>query len=115
VLAYPGVRFGIHGPIPSLRLKIQRNCLQDLALLDSLKSRRKAGDLKTEVARRYNGTTPAQWWTPRPALADTPPYDWTNNSIDEATKAAEHPRPNLDARAWEGVHRFVLELAMEEK
>jgi len=115
VLAYPGARFGIHGPIPSLRLKIQRNCLQDLALLDSLKSRRKAGDLKTEVARRYNGTTPAQWWTPRPALADTPPYDWTNNSIDEATKAAEHPRPNLDARAWEGVHRFVLELAMEEK
>ena len=115
VLAYPGARFGIDSPIPSLRLKIQRNCLQDLALLDSLKPKRKVEELKTEVARRYNGTTPSQWWTPRPPLADTPPYDWTNSSIDEATKAAVQIRPKLESRAWEGVHRFVLELAMEEK
>ena len=33
-LVYPGVRFGIDGPIPSIRLKIQRNCLQDLALMN---------------------------------------------------------------------------------
>jgi hypothetical protein len=115
VLAYPGTRFGINEPIPSLRLKIQRNCLQDLALLDSLKTGRGIDTLKQEVARRYNGTTPAQWWTPRPALADTPPYDWSNDSIDEATRAAEHPRPRLEPTAWEGVHRFVIELAAEEK
>ena len=32
-LAYSGERFGIEGPIPSIRLKIQRNAVQDLALL----------------------------------------------------------------------------------
>jgi hypothetical protein len=115
VLAYPGARFGIDGPIPSLRLKIQRNCLQDLALLDSLKTGGGIEKLKVEVAQRYNGTTPARWWTPRPALADTPPYDWTNTSIDEATKAAEYSRPKLESGAWERVHRFVIELAKEEK
>ena len=114
-LVYPGSRFGIDGPIPSLRLKLQRNCLQDLALLDSLKSRHKMGEMKAEVTRRYDGTTPALWWTPRPPLADTPPWDWTNNSIDEATKAAEHPRPRLASNDWEAVHRFVMELAGEVK
>jgi len=115
VLAYPGARFGIDGPIPSIRLKIQRKCLQDLALLESLKPKRDIEGMRAEVARRYNGTTPAQWWTPRPALADTPPYDWTNSSIDEATKAAEYPRMKLESRAWEGVHRFIMDLATEEK
>ena len=114
-LVYPGSRFGVDGPIPSLRLKLQRNCLQDLALLDSLKSRLPIDEIKKEATRRYNGTTPARWWTPRPPLADTPPYDWTNTSIDEATKAAEYPRPKIKSNAWEAVHRYVIELAGEEK
>ena len=33
-LAYSGERFGIEGPIPSIRLKLQRNTVQDLDLLN---------------------------------------------------------------------------------
>ena len=32
-LVYPGERFGIAAPLPSVRLKVQRNAVQDLALL----------------------------------------------------------------------------------
>ncbi|NWG14703.1 MAG: hypothetical protein HXY20_14345 [Acidobacteria bacterium] len=114
-LAYPGTRFGIEEPIPSVRLKIQRNCLQDLALLDRMRSKRPLEQLKAEAARRFNGTTPAEWWTPRPRLADTPPHDWTNADIDDATKKAAGPRPRIDAAAWQNVRAYILELEKEEK
>ncbi len=114
-LVYPGARFGINGPLASVRLKIQRNCLQDLALLDAQKTMRPPGELRAEAARRFNGTTPAQWWTPRPALADTPPYGWNNADIDDAIRQAAGEPPTLDASAWLNVRRFVLQLATEGK
>ncbi|MCP5112781.1 MAG: DUF4091 domain-containing protein, partial [bacterium] len=77
-LVYPGVRFGIDGPIPSIRLKLQRNCLQDIALLETLRGS------PSEVTRRYNNTKPEEWWMPRPALADRPPHEWSNNDLGEA-------------------------------
>jgi hypothetical protein len=116
VLAYPGERFGIKGPIPSLRLKLQRNCVQDITLLDSFKNRRPLDWLKAEVTQRYNGTRPADWWNPRPALADTKPYEWTNNDIDEALKASPRRSPEKpDAQAWNQVHRFIMEFVSEGK
>jgi hypothetical protein len=116
VLAYSGDRFGIKGPIPSLRLKLQRNCVQDIALLDSFKARRSLEALKSEAAERYNGTRPSDWWIPRPALADSDPVDWTNASIDEAIRASARIFPEkLSAAAWENVHRFVMQIASEGK
>jgi len=50
-LVYSGERFGLTEPIPSIRLKIQRNCLQDLAVLDSLKGRKSLDSLRAEAAR----------------------------------------------------------------
>ena len=116
VLAYPGERFGIKGPIPSLRLKLQRNCVQDITLLDSLKNRRPLEWLKAEVTQRYNGTRPADWWNPRPALANGKPYEWTNNDIDEALKTSARIFPEkLGAPAWDQVHRFIMEFVSEGK
>jgi len=114
-LVYPGERFGIDGPIPSMRLKIQRNCVQDLALLESFAKVTAADRLKAEVARRYNGTSPADWWNTRPPLADTPPHEWTNTDIDEAPRPNERFFNNLDSAAWQNVRRFILELAGEAK
>ena len=37
---YPGDQFGLREPIPSIRVKIQRSCLQGPTLLDILKNRR---------------------------------------------------------------------------
>ena len=101
-LVYPGKRFGIDGPIPSVRLKIQRNAVQDLALLDSLKASR------SEVARRYNGTTPDDWWTARPAFADKPTYEWTNADY---SSVRDHIRPGV----WTGVREYAIRLAKEAK
>ena len=113
VLAYPGERFGIRGPIPSLRLKLQRNCVQDLALLDSFKTRVAIETLKAAATRQYNNSEPGSWWIPRPPLADQPPYDWSNATIDDAVSAAGQQK--FDASAWDNVRRYILQLATEEK
>ncbi len=113
VLAYPGERFGVHGPIPSVRLKLQRNCLQDLALLDSFKARVPIESLKAAATREYNRSKPASWWQARPPLADTPPYEWTNATIGDAIEAAGPQK--FDSSAWENVRRYMLQLAAEEK
>src|SRR3989442_15840244 len=53
-LVYSGDRFGVAGPIPSVRLKIQRNAVQELALLASFTRRKPSEELKREAARLYN-------------------------------------------------------------
>ena len=101
-LVYPGERFGIEGPLASIRLKIQRNALQDLAL---------AGNSKAEVAHRFNGSSLPDWWSERPPLANRPPEEWTNNDIDDATKPAEARLRKADAASWQRVRDFVMEKA----
>ena len=114
-LVYPGERFGIPGPVPSIRLKLQRNCAQDLALLGSFAPSTSLAQLKAEVARRYNGTTPADWWNPRPPVADTPPEEWTNADIDQAPRTKDGLFTNLDSAAWHNVRQFILKQAAEAK
>ncbi|MEP7366314.1 MAG: hypothetical protein ABI972_23900 [Acidobacteriota bacterium] len=104
-LVYPGEKFGVEGPIPSVRLKLQRNAVEDITLLDSLHAPRDA------VSRAFNGTTPADWWSKRPALADTNPEDWTNATIDDATQPGPAFRHSPNAAAWQHVHDYTLELA----
>ncbi len=104
-LVYPGDRFGVRGPLASIRLKAERNALQDLAVLKALGSRE-------EAARRFNGTTPDEWWTARPAIADTDPDDWSNATIDDAE--VRSPKfANIDADAWKRVREYTMRLAGE--
>ena len=114
-LIYSGERFGVSEPIPSIRLKIQRNCLQDLALLDSLKRRKSLDSLRARAARSYNNSTLDDWWNSRPALADLPSDQWLGSAIDDATKhthqALEHP----GASAWYNVHQYAMSLQAEAK
>jgi hypothetical protein len=114
-LAYSGERFGVEEPIPGIRLKIQRNAVQDLALLDSFKDRRPIAGLRDEAARRFNGSRSRDWWNPRPALADRPPYEWTNGQIDEASSQTRRMLQKTTANAWQNVHEFVMQLAGEAK
>ena len=114
-LVYSGERFGIGGPIPGIRLKIQRNAVQDLALLDSFKNRRPIAGLRAEAAQRFNGSRPADWWNARPALAARPPSEWTNGQIDEASAPTRKMLENTRADAWQNVHDFVMQLAGEGK
>jgi hypothetical protein len=114
-IVYPGDRFGINGPIASIRLKLQRNALQDVALLDSFRASTPFQTLRTEAARRFNGTTPEDWRTPRPPLASTDVLEWTNASIGDATPRDERFENKLDPDAWQRVREYVLERAREVK
>lgn len=110
-LIYPGERFGIPSPLPSIRLKLQRNCLQDLALLESAAAAGSRDRVQEEVVRRFNGTHISDWRNIRPALADTPALEWNNTDIDEANKPFEARFAKLAPTAWQRVHEYALELA----
>lgn len=100
-LVYPGDLFGQREPMPSIRLKIQRNCVQDIALLQSRKVNR------AEVTMAYNSTQPSEWWSERPGIAARPPHEWTNPDIDDAVKAVEDKLRSADAAAWERVRQLL--------
>ena len=114
-LIYSGERFGVSEPIPSIRLKIQRNCLQDLALLDSLKRRKSLDSLRARAARSYNNSTLDDWWNSRPALADLPSDQWLGSAIDDATKHTRQRLGHPVASAWYNVHQYALTLQAEAK
>jgi len=113
-MVYPGDHFGVEGPIPSIRLKIQRNAVQDLTLLDSFGKVHSSHQLRSEAARRFNNTSLEDWRSPRPALADKNPEDVTNADYEDATP--KNPKfTELDAAAWQRVRTYVFELAREAK
>jgi hypothetical protein len=114
-LVYSGDRFGIAGPIPSVRLKLQRNAVEEIALLSSFRKRKPQEELKSEAARLYNNTTLADWWNPRPPFADQPAYDWSGTALDEASKPAMSHLQHIDPAAWARVKQYVMRLAAEEK
>jgi hypothetical protein len=114
-LVYSGERFGLSGPIPSIRLKIQRNCLQDLALLDSAKRGVSLDSIRTEAARRYNNSGLEDWWNPRPALAGLPSDQWLGSAIDDATKHTREALRQPSASGWHNVHQYALSLQAEGK
>lgn len=114
-LVYSGERFGLTEPIPSIRLKIQRNCLQDLALLDSLKGRKSLDSLRAGAARRYNNSSLDDWWNPRPALADLPSDQWLGSAIEDAASHTQHALRHPAASAWYEVHQYTLSLLGEAK
>lgn len=112
-LVYPGDRFGRAEPLPSIRLKLQRNALQDLALLDAMQAHRDGKELRAEAARRYNQTAVGDWRAARPAIAETSPEAWTNADIDDALPKDPRFDERLDAAAWSRVREYALKLAKE--
>ncbi|HUJ23214.1 MAG TPA: hypothetical protein VLX58_16895 [Bryobacteraceae bacterium] len=114
-LVYSGERFGIESPVPSVRLKIQRNTVQDLALMESITKSQPGAGLKAEAARLYNNTTLADWWNQRPAWADQPTYEWSGTAFDEAVKPAMRHLEHIDPAAWTRVRQHLMRLAAEAK
>jgi hypothetical protein len=113
-LVYPGDRFGVSEPLASVRLKLQRNAMQDLALLDRL-ARGRTEDLKGATAERFNRSRVKDWWAPRPPLADGNPADWNNADIGDASYPARRLFEKLDPEAWQRVRDYAVDLALEAK
>ena len=108
-LVYPGGRFGMEGPIPSIRLKLERNAVQDIDVIDMLRASRR------DAAQRYNGSMPEDWWNPKPELTNRPPSTWLGSELDPTTAKTDAMFHKIDAQAGERLHAFAIELAREAK
>jgi hypothetical protein len=108
---YSGEQFGIEGPIPSIRLKLQRNTVQDLDLLEEEAKRDSRDAIQEQVVGLFDNTKLAQWkHSPAPPPPGKP-IDWTNPDFDVALKPyyAQFPTPQPDA--WQRVHDFAVNQA----
>jgi hypothetical protein len=82
-LLYPGERFGIAGPIPSIRLKVQRNGIQDVDLLN--RAAEAAGNA-APVRAGLERAIPIPLWVEPPRVAEElAPEDWDSRNL-----AVEH-------------------------
>lgn len=107
-LVYPGDRFGIGEPLASVRLKVQRNCLQDLALLEERAAQGERAKVMAEVVKRFNGSTLPDWQNVAPPLAKTPVLEWNNVSIGEALAPFEARFASVRPEAWQRVHEYAV-------
>ncbi len=98
-MVYSGERFGVAGPLASIRLKLQRNCLQDLAL---------QAISKADAAGQFNHLPLDQWRNTKPPLAAEPVLSWTNYTIDVANQAYGQRFRQVDPNAWQRVRELIL-------
>jgi hypothetical protein len=114
-LVYPGDRFGIAAPIPSIRLKVERNVVQDLTLFASAGAAQPVDSLRARAARLFNNTSPGDWRAPRPALADHDPLEWSITALDEALAKSPKLANGVDAASWQRVREAIFTMAREAK
>jgi hypothetical protein len=108
-LVYSGERFGVEGPIPSIRLKLQRNVVQDLDLLEVEAQRGDRDAIKAQVVRLFDNTSLAQWSHSSAPPPAGPVLDWTNADIGDALKPYDAQFPTPHPNAWQSVHDFAVE------
>jgi hypothetical protein len=66
---------------------------------------------RDEIARRINGSRLKDWWNPRPRVADLPPEEWSNNSIEGGIEPNLHVFQNWDPQYWQAIRQYILNLA----
>lgn len=107
-LVYPGERFGIEAPLPSIRLKVQRNLLQDLALLQARADKEGADAVRRKVVKLYNGSTLESWHNSSEDIPKGKAEDWSNADINDGLKAYESRFSVVKPSAWSAVHQLAL-------
>ena len=110
-LVYSGEQFGIEGPIPSIRLKLQRNTVQDLDLLEEEAKRGSRDAIQEQVVGLFDNTKLAQWKHSPAPPPQGKPIDWTNPDFDVALKPYYDQFPTPQADAWQRVHDFAVKQA----
>jgi len=110
-LIYPGDKFGLDQPLPCVRLKIQRNMLQDLAMLEQMVG--KAGPdgskaVRATVAKLAGDSKPADWWNPDAPIKKLDPWQWSNATLGDAGTKPVYLRKKLDGRWWLAVRDYAL-------
>ena len=100
-LYYPGDRFGIAGPVPSARLKLQRNAVQDVNLLAA-----KPGGVKERLIE----TAPVRLWEQPPrAVRELPPEEWDSSNLTASQDDEMQKTAQVDPLWWADVRNAALE------
>lgn len=110
VMVYSGERFGIEKPIPSLRLKLERNVLQDVAALTIADARMKAAATQGWIELPQDSGQ-EDLWNPTPAWIHTAAETWSNASLGDAIRPEIIERLNLDPNWWLNVRAGAIESA----
>jgi hypothetical protein len=102
---YPGERFGINGPIPSIRLKVQRNGIQDIDLIEAAKT---IGDTTSLCAELEQVIPIALWTRPPRAAEELPPEDWDSRNLAEEHEPVYENEKKLGPFWWQAVRDRAL-------
>jgi len=102
---YSGEQFGIDGPIPSIRLKLERNVLQDLSLFQASVLKEKPATMRENVCALL-GLKPAELFRPDSPILKDKPWEWSNASFSQdmlgaATFSKVPPTAGLSERLRE--------------
>ncbi len=105
---YPGERFGIAGPLPSIRLKVERNGVQDVDLLDQ--AAKSAGTLE-ELRETLLGSVPVKevWEKPPRAAVELPPEDWDSINLNAEHEPIMEGGGEQDPQWWRELRKRALE------
>jgi hypothetical protein len=100
-LFYPGERFGIPGPIPSVRLKLERNGVQDVNLLAA-----RPGAVKDGLV----DAAPIQLWkTPPRVVHELPPEEWDSRNLAASQDDEMQSVQEVDPQWWADIRIAALE------
>lgn len=111
-LVYPGMRFGIAGPIPSVRMKVMRNAMQDVNLLQALVE---SGLDKEKVKKDVCPQVPIKlWWSDPPrAMLEEPPMEWTGAKLARPVEPDEQRFAPTGATWWQTIRDYARTKAQE--
>jgi hypothetical protein len=105
-MIYSGHRFGVAEPLAPMRLKVQRNFLQDLALLEQI-GKRIGEDAVREKVASLCGHKLADFWHPDAPIKKLDPWEWTNNTIHRGVRTIS-PAHQRGAAWWIKVRQYAL-------
>ena len=107
-MVYSGERFGMEKPIPSIRLKLERNIIQDVAILKIAETRLKDAQARGWMPAAEQPDT-QEWWNPEPARLHTPAPYWDGAFWEGTTRPSVIQRNKLDPNWWLGVRGAAIE------
>jgi hypothetical protein len=105
-MMYPGDRFGIKGPLPSIRMKVLRNGIQDIDLLD--RATKAAGDANPRRAAFTESIPVVVWEKPPPIVRQQPPEEWDSHNLMEDHEPGHLEQKQLDPFWWSEIRDQTL-------
>ncbi|MCW8130093.1 MAG: DUF4091 domain-containing protein [Planctomycetota bacterium] len=112
-MVYSGEAFGIDGPIPSIRLKLERNALQDVALLKAAERQATADYERGEVVRErvagIFGLRLEELYRPDSELKKQQPWEWSNASFAGNTGAGLFAKASPDSDLLDRLRHYAFD------